>query len=80
MGSEMCIRDSSYYVETGSFYVFKAKQLHEPHITEGLRGFAIDRFGIDLDTLDDWKKAEILYKNKYYPVPNNHTNPQVIRD
>jgi CMP-N-acetylneuraminic acid synthetase len=55
-----------FYIETGSFYIFKKQQILKKHITNGKRIFCISKYDIDLDTLDDWKKAEILYQNNYY--------------
>jgi N-acylneuraminate cytidylyltransferase len=55
-----------YYIESGSFYIFKKEQLQKNHITDGKRIFYIDKYDIDLDTEKDWEKAEILYKGGYY--------------
>jgi N-acylneuraminate cytidylyltransferase len=55
-----------YYAENGSFYIFRKRQLEKRHITNGKKMLCEDKYDIDLDTLEDWKKAEILYKGNYY--------------
>lgn len=55
-----------YHIETGSFYIFRKEQLEKDHITDGKRIFCISKYDIDLDTLKDWQKAELLVKGGYY--------------
>lgn len=55
-----------FYQETGAYYIFRKNQLLMNHITEGNKYFCQDKYDIDIDTLADFKRAEILYKNGFY--------------
>lgn len=56
----------NFYMENGSYYFFKKEQINKDHITDGNRMLIEDEYDIDIDTFDDWKKAELLYKGGYY--------------
>lgn len=60
------------YYETGSFYIFRTYQLDKNHITNSTKLIPFtDKYEIDLDTEEDWRKHEILYKGGYYENKNN---------
>lgn len=56
-----CIKQP-IYIENGSFYIFKKEQLKKRHIVNGKIMICFDKYNIDLDSVKDWEKAELLYK------------------
>lgn len=56
--------ETQVYIENGSFYIFKKEILNKKHIIDynSYIIFEDDKI-IDLDTFQDWKRAENEYKN-----------------
>jgi CMP-N-acetylneuraminic acid synthetase len=54
------------YVENGSFYIFRSEILDfaEHVILDQSCMLFIDKYNVDLDTIDDWKKAERHYNKR----------------
>jgi CMP-N-acetylneuraminic acid synthetase len=57
---------NNLWIETGSFYIFNKKQLKKKHITCGEMLAIEDKYNIDIDTIEDFNKAEYLYKGGFY--------------
>tara|TARA_Y100001958_G_C21131777_1_gene472906 strand:- start:243 stop:926 length:684 start_codon:yes stop_codon:yes gene_type:complete len=53
------------YYESGSFVIFKQNQIINKKIHSKYNGFILNREkAVDIDTIEDWKLAENLYKLK----------------
>jgi CMP-N-acetylneuraminic acid synthetase len=53
-------------VANGSFFIFNDTYVDHDHIIHGKQLMFEDSYLVDLDTEDDWKKAEILANGGYY--------------
>lgn len=51
------------FVENGSFYIFRASAIDKKHVITESRKIYVDLYNVDLDTKEDWKNAEKLYKD-----------------
>jgi len=51
------------FVENGSFYIFRASAIDKKHVITDSRKIYVDLYNVDLDTKEDWKNAEKLYKD-----------------
>lgn len=55
----------SLYRETGSFYIFKTTQLEKSHFLHTNKMVLFDDpYDIDINTIDDLRKAEIIYRRE----------------
>lgn len=55
------------YVVNGSIYVISTTAIKKQplHQFEKVKKYVIpEKYGLDLDTLEDWKKAELMFENK----------------
>jgi len=54
-------KKNNIYAENGAFYIFKKSAIDKKHIITDSRIVYFDDYLIDLDTVEDWVKAEKLY-------------------
>lgn len=54
-------RQCKTYEETGSFYMFKRQQIAKNHITVGDMLMVLDKYGVDINTMEDVTRAEQVY-------------------
>jgi N-acylneuraminate cytidylyltransferase len=55
------------YVVNGSIYVISTTAIKKQplHQFEKVKKYVIpEKYGLDLDTLEDWKKAELMFENE----------------